>query len=58
VPCPRAVAPDQRGGAAASALGVAIAVAALRRGDIHSALVVSEPCASIACALLLVAEAT
>jgi 3-oxoacyl-[acyl-carrier-protein] synthase II len=58
VPCPRAVAPDQRGGAAASALGFAIAVAALRRGDIHSALVVSEPSASIACALLLVAEAT
>lgn len=58
VPCPRVVAPDQRGGAAASALGFAIAVAALRRGDIHSALVVSEPGASIACALLLVAEAT
>jgi hypothetical protein len=58
VPCPRVVAPDQRGGAAASALGFAIAVVALRRGDIHSALVVSEPSASIACALLLVAEAT
>jgi 3-oxoacyl-[acyl-carrier-protein] synthase II len=58
VPCPRVVAPDQRGGAAASALGFAIAVAALRRGDIHSALVVSEPGASIACALHLVAEAT
>ncbi|HEX3483134.1 MAG TPA: beta-ketoacyl synthase N-terminal-like domain-containing protein [Kofleriaceae bacterium] len=58
VPCPRVVAPDQRGGAAASALGFAIAVAALRRADIHAALVVSEPCASIACALHLVAEAT
>lgn len=58
VPCPRVVAPDQRGGAAASALGFAIAIAALRRGDIHAALVVSEPGASIACALHLVAEAT
>jgi hypothetical protein len=52
----RVVAPDHRGGAAASALGFAMAVAALRRGDICSALVVSEPNASIACALLLVAE--
>lgn len=53
---PRVVVPDHRGGAAASALGFALAVAALRTGDICSALVVSEPNASIACALLLVAE--
>jgi 3-oxoacyl-[acyl-carrier-protein] synthase II len=56
VASPRVVAPDHRGGAAASALGFAMAVAALRRGDIHSALVVSEPNASIACALFLVTE--
>jgi 3-oxoacyl-(acyl-carrier-protein) synthase len=52
----RTLAPELRGGAAASALGFAIAVAALRRGDVPSALVVSEPDASIACALWLVAE--
>jgi hypothetical protein len=48
--------PELYGGAAASMLSFALAVAALRRGDARTALVVSRPNPSIACALQLAVE--
>ena len=51
-----ALSAELHGGAAASALGFALAVAALRRGDARAAIVIGEPCASLSCALVVVRE--
>ncbi len=48
--------PEHRAGAAASVLGFAMAVGALRRGEARCALVSGEASASASCALVLVIE--
>ena len=48
--------PEQRAGSAAAALACGVALAALRRGDARTAIVLGEPGDSISCALVLVRE--